>query len=502
MIQLTTLHKNLFIIAMIISFSMIFFNESGSIGVASPQIQRALNLSIVDSHWIMNAFLLTAALLLLLGGKLADHYGCRKVFIIGIIVFAIASVFCACAQNGTILIGARVMQAMGASLIYPSGGALLSLHFSKKTFTKVYGTVIGIAYLFIAFGPLLGGMLTEFLTWRWLFWVNIGFCLVCLCLTLRAIPKDIKRKDQLRLDLKGLSFLIIGLGAFVITLMQASSWGWSSSLTLTLFTLSVLFLFAFIITEATAKDPLLPVLLFRDPTFLAGNLIYALVASCFAALVFWAFWLQQTFHFSAVTAGIAMIPATVISLFMLRISGNWGDRVGSRKPMLVGAWLLVMALAWIAISANRQSYPWFFFGLLCFGFATPLIIPNTIAAIMDSVEPDLRASVAGVYLTLQHVALSLGFAMLSAITTTVDGHNLKRLLQSTPAYANLTIQQVHNLLLGKTLIVPLTMTQMLSLKQAATLTYTHAFSCAMFALSLLQLIVLGLTLRFIPRKAG
>lgn len=497
---LTTFQKNSFIMAMIMSFSMIFLNESGAIGVAFPQMQLSLSLSNNTVHWIMNAFLLTASLLLLLGGKLADHYGCRKIFIIGLVLFAAASILCACAQHGQAMIIGRILQAIGASLVYPSGGALLSLHFSKTDFAKVYGTVLGFAYLFVAFGPFIGGLFTDFLTWRWLFWINIVFSSICLCLTLYAIPKDTIAVGPLHLDLKGWLAFIIGLGALVVALMQGAAWGWSSAVILGLFVLAAIASACFIFIEAAAQNPLLPVRLFVNKSFMAGNVIFACVAACFTALIFWAMWLQQVCQFSPVSAGIALIPATVSSIFMLRISGAWGGRVGPRKPMLVGAGLLVVSLLWIAISAQAQSYPWLFWGLLGFGFATPLLIPNSIGVIMNSVEPSLRGSVAGVYLTLQHIAFSLGFALLSAIIASVDNHHLYHLLSSTPLYAGVTAQQAQVLLLGKTIVLPLNVAQMISLKQTVTLIYSHAFSCAMLALSGLSILVLGLTWRFIPKN--
>lgn len=498
---MTTTHKNLFIVAMIMSFSMIFLNESGAIGVAFPKMQLALNMSNHAISWVMNAFLLTTALLLLLGGKLADHYGCRKIFMLGIALFAAASLGCACATSAEAMIAGRVLQAMGASLAYPSGSALISLHVDQKSFAKVYGTVLGVAYIFVAFGPFIGGLFTHFLSWRWLFLVNIGFSVVCLSLTLYVIPKDIQHKKPLCLDVKGLCWLMVGLGSLVVALMQGEAWGWTSGTIVSLGALAFVGLGVFIRVELTCQNPLLAVRLFCNKVFVAANLIFASVAACFTALVFWAIWLQQTLNYSPVTAGLAMIPATVISLFMLRISGAWGGRVGPRKPMLVGAWLLTISLLWIAMSAKAQSYPIFFWGLLCFGFATPLIIPNSIGVLLNCVKLEQRGSVSGIYLTLQHVAFTLGFAMLSAIMSGVDNQKLGALLLK-PQYSGISVQQVQLLLLGKNTLPPLSDQAFMTLKQTATLMATHAFSCGMLALSLVSLCALGLTLRFIPAKVS
>ena len=498
--KLTAVKQTLFIFAMIMSFSMIFLNESGAIGVAFPQMQLALNLSNNAVHWVMNAFLLTAALLLLLGGKLADHYGCRRIFLLGVLLFGLFSTLCASTHRGEWMIIGRIGQAIGASLAYPSGGALLSLHFNEKTFAKVYGTVLGFAYIFVAFGPFIGGLFTDFLTWRWLFWINIFFSVICLSLTLYAIPKDPARDALPHLDLGGLILWVISLGALVTALMQGATWGWGNAWTISLFMLAGASLVSFVWLELRQATPLLPVRLFANSSFMAGNLIFASVAACFTSLVFWAIWLQHSFAFSPLEAGIAMIPATVISIFMLGVSGAWGGRVGPRTPMLIGAGLLVASFFWIAFCAHTQNYFWLFWGLLGFGFATPLIIPNSIGVIMNSVQANIRGSVAGIYLTLQHVAFALGFAMLSAIITTVDNRQLHHLLTTTPMDTGITHQQVQLLLAGKNTLAQLNPQQLTTLKQAAGQIYSHAFADAMIAMGIVALIILSLTLFFIPKK--
>jgi EmrB/QacA subfamily drug resistance transporter len=463
-------------------------------------MQKSLNLSNNALQWVMNAFLLTAAMLLLLGGKLADHYGRRKIFIIGLIIFAVASVICGAAQNTWMILSGRILQAIGTSLAYPSGNALLSVSVPENEFNKIFGTVIGLAYLLVAFGPFIGGLFTEFLNWRWLFWINIFFSAICIVVTLIAIPKDAAATSPPHLDIRGLIILMIGLGALVFGLMQAPVSGWDSGWIIGLFILGVLGLLLFIIVELKTPDPLLEVRLFRNKGFMAGNIIFPCVAACFTSLVFWAIWLQQTFHFSPVIAGVAMIPATMISIFMLRISGAWGDKAGPRPPMLLGAWLLVIGMYWIAFSADAQSYLLLFWGFLLFGFATPLIIPNAIGSIVSSVEPSQRGVASGVWLTLQHVAFSVGFAILSAVITTFDDKHLSRFLASNPDYQGIDLHQVHVLLAGKNTIPQLDSAQLQVLKQTAIKIYTHAFSFGMAAMGVFALIVLIMTIIFIPKR--
>jgi len=499
----TSTIKTLVIIAMTACFSMIFLNESGAIAVTFPQMQQALNLSNGAINWVMNGFLLTAATLLLLGGKLADHYGRRKIFMIGLTLFLIASTICACSQNTWMMISGRVLQAIGASLIYPSGSALISMNFPKNEFAKAYGTIMGFAYLFVAFGPFIGGLFTDLLNWRWIFWINVPISALCLFLAISAMPKDITSPNPPPLDIKGLITFIIGLGALVVALMEGDQFGWGSLSTVGLFVIAIIFLGLFAKIELTSTEPLLQLRLFKNKAFLAGNIIFPCTAACFTALVFWAIWLQQTFHYSPIMAGVAMIPATAISLVMLRVSGAWGSQSGPNKPMLLGSLLLVLGVFWIAVTANAQSYLLLFWGFLLFGFGTPLIIPNSIGIIMHSVEPEQHGVASGVYLTLQHVAFSLGFAVLAAVITTYNDHALTHLVQTTPSYSGIELQQIHVLLAGKNTITQLGAAALNDLKQTAVAIYTQAFSYGMAAIGIFALMTLVFSLSYSlshPRK--
>lgn len=493
--------KNSFtIIAITIAYSLLFLNESGAIAVTFPQMQQDLNLSNTAINWVMNGFLLTAAVLLLLGGKLADNYGRRKIFCIGMLIFLLASALCASSQNNWMIIVGRVLQAIGASMVYPSGSALINLCFTKENFGKAYGTIIGFAYFFVALGPFVGGLFTDFLNWRWIFWVNVPTSIICLLLTLWVIPKEIIHNKPPRLDWLGLIVLMSGLGTLVFALMQGGSLGWSNIWTLGLFAMAIIGLVLFVIVELNTNNPLLQIRLFHNKAYMAGNVIFPCVAACFTALVVWAIWLQEAFNFSPIMTGIAMIPATCISLFMLRISGAWGSKVGPRKPMLLGACLLVTGIYWIAVSAQYRNYPLLFWGFLFFGFGTPLIIPNSISTIMQSIKPELSGIAAGTYLTLQHVAFSLGFAILSAVMLTVNNKLLYELLQSSSDYDGITPHQVTVLLAGKNIIPQLSSHKLLALKQAALTIYTHAFSYGMAMLGIFAVIALTFTYLFIPRK--
>lgn len=478
-------------LGMMTSFSMIFLNESGAIGVALPQMQQALELTNNNLNWIMNAFLLTAATLLLFGGKLADHHGRKKIYLIGLVIFIIASALVGASTSGWMIISCRVLQAIGASLVYPSGTALIARVFPQQEFAKAYGTIIGASYLFVAFGPLVGGIFTDFLNWRWLFWINVPLGLICFALLFFSIPADVIEKSVKKIDFKGLIIFMVSLGALVYALMEGEQLGWHSKTILSLFLLFIIGISLFIFVELKTADPLLEVRLFRNKRFIAGNITFPSTAACFTALIFWAIWLQQTFNYSPVLTGVAMIPATALSIVLLRVTGAWGDRVGVFKPLLIGSLLLIAGVYWIAITALFENYFLLFWGFLLFGIATPMIIPNSIKIILNSVEPKFLGIASGVYLTLQHVAFTLGFAILAAVIGTYNTHHLNLLL--TQKYPDISLAQVHLLLAGKN-TTHLSMENLSTLKTSAIHIYTHAFSYGMAIIGIFPLVILLTTL--------
>lgn len=489
-----TLNKILLIIAMTACYAMIFIDQSG-VAVTLPRIQLSLVLSSNAVHWVVNAYVLMIAVLLLLGGKLADIYGYRKIFIIGLVVFIVGSVICAASQNAALLLTGRIVQGIGASFIIPCVAVLINMNFPQNEFGKAFGIILAASNFFFAMGPFIGGLLTEFINWRWFFLVNIPIGGICLYLTLLTISKDAVNPGRKFSDVKGLLVFIVAVSALVIALMQGDNLGWTSLTTVVLFVIAILGILLFIKIEWRAEEPLLQMRLFCNKTFAASSIILFCAAACLASMVFWALWLQMGLGFSPATVGIALLPATVTFIFMPPLGGIWRDKAGPRPPLLWGSLLILIGVVWIAMTAHFQRYDWIVLGLLAVGFGIPLAIPTSITSMITAVESEQRGMASGTYGVAMQVSTAIGFALMSAIIASYNSSHFTRLIQSSTDYAGVTVQQINVLLAGKNSIPNLSPEKIAALKQAAMVVYTHAFSYGMVAICILAAIACLLSLR-------
>lgn len=493
------LSKTFLIIAMVACYAMIFIDESG-IAVTLSSIQQNFALTSNAIHWIVNGYLLTLSVLLLLGGKLSDIIGPRKIFTMGITIFLIASLVCASAQNGWMLNGGRVLQGVGASFLMPCIAVLINMKFPENEFGKAFGIILGFSNLFYALGPFIGGLITEFVNWRWFFLVNIPIGLICLCGTFLAIKEDRVDSNVKFTDIKGLIIFIVSLSALVIALMQGASWGWNSISTIGLFVIAIVGLLLFVKIELNVKEPLLDMRLFLNKAFLAGNTVMFCASICLTSIVFWALWLQTSVGFSPATVGAALLPATFTFIFMPTISGAWRDKSGSRSPMLLGTLLILLGVLWIAVTASSQSYLWLFFGMLAFGFGIPLAIPNSYMTAVTSVKAEQSGVASGTCTTMRQLGLSMGIAIMSAVVTSINEKHVSQLLTTSADYVDITSHQVSLLLAGKNTILQLNTDKLIELKQAAAMIYTHAFACGMAVISVFAIISCIFTFVFIPKQ--
>src|SRR5204863_7615873 len=304
------------------------------VNVALPAIKSDLGISTAELEWTVAAYALTFASLLLTGGKLGDLLGRRLIFTIGLVVFTASSLFCGLSSTAPELIGARAVQGVGAALMMPATLSIISATFAARERGMAIGIWAGVSALALAIGPLLGGIITEHISWNWIFYVNVPIGVLAVLAAILVVPESRDTSREQRLDLPGLLTSGIGLFALVFALIEAHRYGWTSTLILSLFAISAAALAAFVLLELHQRIPMLDLTLFRSGTFTGANIVAILVTlAMFGIFVFFPIYLQTIRGWSPVQAGAALLPWTIMIVIFAPIAGKLSDRVGSRWLM-------------------------------------------------------------------------------------------------------------------------------------------------------------------------
>src|SRR5918999_1080334 len=321
------------------------------VNVALPSIQRDLGVGLSELQWIVAGYALTFAALMLTGGKLADHYGRRLIFVVGLTIFTLASLGCGLAESGDALIAARVVQGAGAALMNPATLSIISATFPPEQRGMAIGIWAGVSALALAIGPLVGGLLTDHLDWSWIFFFNVPVGVVAVAASFVVIEESRDMSEERRLDLPGQ--LAGGLGLFALTygLIEANTYGWTSGRILGAFAVAAVALAAFVWLERVQRVPMLDLELFRNRTFAGANSVVLLVAlAMFGVFFFVSLYMQNILGFSAVEAGGVILPMTILIILVAPAGGKISDRIGSRWLMTAGMVLVGLQL----LNAFRQ----------------------------------------------------------------------------------------------------------------------------------------------------
>ena len=326
------------------------------VNVALPSIQRELGANLSSLQWIVTGYALTFAALMLIGGKLADAYGRRLIFVVGIVIFTLASLACGLSGSEEQLIAARVVQGAGAALMNPATLSIIAATFPPRQRGTAIGIWAGVAALALAIGPLVGGLLTEHVGWEWIFYVNIPVGVLAIVVSFLFI-QETKDETHERLDLPGLATSALGLFALTYGLIEANSYGWGSARIVGSFVVAAVSLAAFVILERRQRAPMLDLTLFRSGTYAGANLVILLVAlAMFGVFFFVSLYMQNVLGYSAVQAGAAFLPLTILIILLAPIAGRASDRIGSRWLMTGGMTLLSVQLVYFSQLGPHASY--------------------------------------------------------------------------------------------------------------------------------------------------
>jgi EmrB/QacA subfamily drug resistance transporter len=385
------------------------------VNVALPSIQRELGADLSELEWIVTGYALTFAALMLIGGKLADAYGRRLVFVAGIVVFTGASLWCGFAGSSDELIAGRVLQGVGAALMNPATLSIIAATFPPRERGTAIGIWAGVSALALAIGPLVGGLITEHLDWSWIFFVNVPIGILGIAASYAFIDESRDATHE-RLDLPGLATSAIGLFALTYALIEANTYGWGSPRIVGAFAVAGLALASFVLLERHQRSPMLPLDLFRSGTYTGANLVVLLVAlAMFGVFFFVSLYMQNVLGYSPVQAGAAFLPMTILIILVAPIAGRTSDRIGSRGLMTAGLLLIAAHLAYFSRLGQDASYWDLFPALLIGGVGMSLTMTPSAAAATRSVSVDKAGVGAAVLNAARQTGGAIGIALMGAI---------------------------------------------------------------------------------------
>jgi EmrB/QacA subfamily drug resistance transporter len=420
------------LVAMCFALFMIMLDNT-VVNVALPSIQRDLHADLSALEWTINAYTLSFAVLLVTGGRLGDIFGRRRMFLAGVVIFALSSAAIGLAPTDTALVIGRAVQGVGAALMMPATLSIITNAFPPQERGKAIGTWAGVSALALAIGPVVGGFLTEDVSWRAIFFLNLPVAVGAVAVTLFAARESRDETVEKRVDIPGIATITLGLTALVLALVEGNQWGWGSGRILGLFVVAAVGLTAFVIIELRTRVPMVDFAFFRSRSFLGANIVAFIVSFAMLAMFFFiALYMQNILGYSPLEAGVRFLPSTLVVMAVGPIAGRLTDRIGPRPLIVTGLTIVSASLLWQSQLQVDSSYLFLLPAFIAMGLGVALTMSPMSTAAMNAVDPAKAGVASGTLSMSRMVGGTFGVAALGALVSSLGRSKLEELLPNLP----------------------------------------------------------------------
>jgi EmrB/QacA subfamily drug resistance transporter len=440
--------------ASVIMASAMAFIDGTALNVVLPSLQRDLNASGTDLFWILNAYLLILAALILVGGSLGDKLGRKKIFMIGILIFIIGSTACGFAPTVTYLIGFRLAQGVGGALMIPGSLSLLSSSIDEKERGKAIGTWSAITTVVTIGGPIIGGALADAGLWRYIFFINVPIGLAALLILRRYVAEsrgeDNNKSANPSLDFPGVITIALGLASLTFGFLRIPALGFNNWIVYLTLGLGIVLLISFIIIESKSRQPMMPLHLFANRSFSGANLLtFFLYAGLGAGMLFLSLNLVQAQGYSQLESGLTFLPFTVLMITIARPAGSLADKFGPRLLLILGpaaAGVGLLLLSFVGATRGAHDY-WttFFPGILIFGLGMSFTVAPLTTTVMKSVVDEFSGTASGINNAVSRIASVFANAIFGTLAILFFSGSLQKTLPQNLKDNSVILRQAANL---------------------------------------------------------
>jgi EmrB/QacA subfamily drug resistance transporter len=468
--------------AMCFALFMIMLDNT-VVNVALPSIQEDLDASLSSLEWTINAYTLTFAVLLVTGGRLGDIFGRRRMFLFGVVVFALSSATIGFAPTETALVASRAVQGIGAAFMMPATLSIITNTFPAEERGRAIGTWAGVSALALAIGPVVGGLLTEYVSWRAIFFLNLPVAAGAVVVTLYATRESRDETVDKTIDPLGIATLTLGLATMILALVEGNSWGWGSPEIVGLFISSAVGLVAFALIEPRVRAPMVDFGFFRSRSFVGANVVAFVISFAMLAIFFFAaLYMQNLLGYSALEAGVRFLPATAVIIVTAPIAGRLADRIGPRPLIVTGLSLLAVSLYIQTHITVDSGYGLLLPAFMVMGVGIGLTMSPMSTAAMNAVSTDKAGGASGILSMNRMVGGTFGVAAIGALFQHLATQRIDDLLASSGIGAAVRERMVENLGSAneREVLAALPPEQARQAAGAAREAFVHAFSAAMW----------------------